>query len=32
MIWKIIQTETFSKKFKKFKKNKEFVTALDKKI
>ena len=32
MFWKIIQTETFSKGFKKYKRNREFVTALNKKI
>lgn len=32
MSWKVISTETFSKEFKKYKKNPEFVNALDKKI
>jgi len=32
MLWKIIRTETFSKEFKKYRKNREFLVALDKKI
>ncbi|GBE20033.1 MAG TPA: type II toxin-antitoxin system mRNA interferase toxin, RelE/StbE family [Candidatus Pacearchaeota archaeon] len=32
MNWKITVTDTFSKEFKKYRKNKEFVDALDKKI
>lgn len=32
MTWKIISTNTFSKEFKKHKKDKEFVNALDNKI
>lgn len=32
MNWKIIVTDTFSKEFKKYRKDKEFVNALDKKI
>jgi len=32
MPWKIIRTDTFLRVFKKYKKNKEFVDALDKKI
>jgi len=31
-MWKIISTDTFSKEFKKYKKNNEFVKALDRKI
>jgi len=32
MTWKVVITETFSKSFKKHKKNREFISALDKKI
>ena len=32
MSWKIISTETFSKQSKKYKKDKEFLNALDNKI
>jgi addiction module RelE/StbE family toxin len=32
MKWKIISTETFSKEFKKYKKDNEFLKALDNKI
>ena len=32
MPWKIIATKTFSKEFKKYRKNNEFIKALDKKI
>ncbi len=32
MPWKIIRTDTFSKEFKRYKKNQEFVNALNKKI
>ena len=31
-MWNVTSTETFSKEIKKFKKNKEFLEALDKKI
>ena len=31
-MWKVISTNTFSKEFKKYKKNREFVKALDRKI
>ena len=30
MAWKLIVTDTFSKEFKKYKKNKSFIDALDK--
>jgi len=32
MVWKIISTDTFSKEFKKYKRDNEFVNALDKKL
>ena len=32
MIWKIVVTETFSKEFKKYKKDSEFINALNKKM
>ena len=32
MFWKVIRTETFSRMFKKYSKNKKFIKALDKKI
>jgi len=32
MKWKIVVTDTFSKEFKKYKKDREFFSALDKKI
>ena len=32
MAWKVIRTDRFSEEFRKFKKNKQFVEALDKKI
>ena len=32
MPWSVIRTDRFSKEFKKFEKNKQFVDALDKKI
>ena len=32
MVWRVIRTERFSKEFKKYEKNAEFVHALDKKI
>jgi addiction module RelE/StbE family toxin len=32
MVWRIISTETFSREFKKHKKDGEFVKALDNKI
>ncbi len=32
MSWEVTRTETFSQTFKKYSKNREFITALDKKI
>lgn len=32
MTWKVIRTDKFSREFKKFEEDKEFVDALDKKI
>jgi len=32
MLWKIINTDTFSKKVKKHKKSREFMEALDKRL
>tara|TARA_Y100000310_G_C20593924_1_gene769522 strand:+ start:875 stop:1153 length:279 start_codon:yes stop_codon:yes gene_type:complete len=30
--WKVVRTDTFLREFKKYRKNKEFINALDKKI
>jgi mRNA-degrading endonuclease RelE of RelBE toxin-antitoxin system len=32
MLWKVIATKTFSKEFRKYRKDSEFIKALDKKI
>ena len=32
MVWQVIRTERFSKEFKKYEKNQDFVNAMDKKI